>query len=537
MKRIIALLACCLMLLSLTACNEDDGSGAVFKYDISANPKTLDPQMANDINSELIIRNVFMGLLTENADGSLSEGVAEDYIVSDDGLVYTFKLREDVFWRFGSDDYQQCTAQDFVYGFRRLFLPETAAPLASEYYCIKNSKPISYGIIPDLSLLGVEALGDFELKITLDAPNPRFPSLLTKAPAMPCNEEFFLNSQGKYGLNAECTPSNGAFYLRSWNYDPYTITDNNNLILRRNAENSASRKVYPQGLNFFIMEDGGFVEDFVGGTTSCIAVNDDDAALISGDFTVQEFRNKTVGLIFNRSFPLFRVDEFRSALASLADRDAIGAALANYTAAEAIVPHEVSMLDESYRGLAGDAMTPQYSTQRAQAQYNAALDRLDKDLFARARIIAPDRSAAEAVSYLMQEWQREFGFYCIVETLGEEDYRRRLSEGSFEMAVIELTGSYNSPAAYLEHFRKNSTDNYGKYASADFERLMEEAATAADLSQSAAKYDEAEQLLIDSAAFVPLFYRNEYFFIGEDMTDIIYNPFSKTVDFSIAKKF
>ena len=64
-----------------------------------------------------------MGLLTANADGSLSEGVASDYIVSDDGLVYTFKLRQDVYWVDADEFERQCTAKDFVYGFQRLFLP------------------------------------------------------------------------------------------------------------------------------------------------------------------------------------------------------------------------------------------------------------------------------------------------------------------------------------------------------------------------------------------------------------------------------
>lgn len=478
-----------------------------------------------------------MGLLTANADGSLSEGVASDYIVSDDGLVYTFKLRQDVYWVDADEFERQCTAKDFVYGFQRLFLPETSAPRASEYYCIKNSREINMGGSSDASILGVKALGDFELEITLDYPNPRLPALLSEPPAMPCCEEFFTDSQGKYGLSAECTPSNGAFYVYSWDYDPYTITDNNNLILRRNSKNSESRKVYPSGLNFFIEENGEFTADFLGGTTTCVAVTDEDAALIKGDYSCEEYKNITVGLIFNRSFELFKIPDFRRALATLTDRRTISKALTNFSSASAIVPEEVSMLDKSYRELAGSALTPKYSTEAAREYYDKALSKLNKDLFAGARIIVPNESAAEAVGYLMQEWQREYGFYCVVETLNETEYRARLKSGDFELAAVELTGSYNSPSAYLECFRKGNASNYGKFVSSDFEELMNSAEKAVDLAESAKLYAEAEQLIIDEAAFVPLYYKNEYFYYDKDCADIIYNPFTKNVYFRDSKRF
>jgi oligopeptide transport system substrate-binding protein len=478
-----------------------------------------------------------MGLLTANADGSLSAGVASDYIVSDDGLVYTFKLRQDIYWTDGDEFERQCTAADFVYGFGRLFLPETNAPRASEYFCIKNSQAIYNGALKDLSYLGVKANGDFELVITLDYPNPRLPSLLAETPAMPCNEEFFLSSQGKYGLSAECTPSNGAFYVKTWSYDPYTITDNNNLILRKNSLNDAAVQIFPSGLNFFIEENGDFVADFNDGTTSCIAVTDEDTSAIKGDYTREEFNDITVGMIFNESFKLFSSENFRNALASLVNRETIGSALKDFTTAEAIVPYEVSMLDKTYRELAESVSAPDYSVDKAQFLYNKALPQLDKDLFVGTRIIVPDESAAEAVSYIMQEWQREFGFYCIVETPSEAEYNRRLASGDFEIAVVELTGSYNSPAAYLERFMRKDSDNYGGFSDAEFDSLMNSADTAADLEESAELYAQAEQRLLDKAAFVPLYYKNEYFYMADDCADIVYNPFTKTVDFSSAKQF
>ncbi len=535
-RKFAAVLAACICALSFSGCSEDDGSGRIFKYNISANPGSLDPQTASDSNSDLLISSIYMGLLKANPDGSLSGGVAEDYIVSDDGLVYTFKLRQDVYWIDKGNEFEElCTAHDFVFAFRRLFDPNTRAARASEYYCIKNAEHVNLGRIPLVSEIGVKALNDFELEITLGSPNPQFPTLLTKTPAMPCNEKYFTQAQGKYGLSAETTPSNGDFYIRTWDYDPYTITDNNHIILRRNAKSNERERVYPSGLNFFIVDEAGFVNDFLSGTTSCIAVTDEQAGSISGEYTVQSYSNISVGLAFNTKYGLFGNADFRRALASLVNTDDMTAAMPHYQLSDGAVPMEVTLLDKRYREYAGDSAKLPYDEAAARSFYDLAEPTLDRELLVGARIIMPDDTTAEAVSYIMQEWQRVFGFYCVVQQLSQEEYDKRLRDGDYEIAVLELTGGYNSPEAYLKPFTGSSSENYTGYTSVDFERLMTQAGRAVELSESADLYIQAEELLLNDAIFIPLCYKNEYFFIEEDSRDIYYNPFTKTVDFSEAK--
>ncbi len=534
-RYIAAILAVCISITTLTACREEDGSGGIFKYDIASNPDSLDPQTALDSESDLLIASIYKGLLTVNPDGSLGAGVAEDYIVSDDGLVYKFKLRQDVWWSDRGDFSEQCTAHDFVFSFRRLFDPETRAGRASEYYCIKNAEQINKGYIPDVTRLGVKATGDFELEITLAYPNPQFPVLLTQSPAMPCNENYFTQAQGKYGLSAETTPSNGAFYVKTWDYDFYTITDNNHIILRRNEKNSELSQIFPYGLNFFIVDESRFLNDFSNGVTSCIAVTDEEAMLLNGEYTVEDYSNITVGMIFNTEYKLFKIADFRRALASLVDRTELSGMLSHYTMAEGVVPYEVSLLDEIYRDYAGDGAVPEYSTKKAQSYYEKAQPQIDSDQLIGARIILPDESAVDAVSSVMQQWQKELGFYCTMEVLPHDEYLKRLQSGDYEIAVTELVGGYNSPEAYLKPFTRDSSENYSGYGNMEFEKLMKQASRAVELSESADMYVEAEKTILSEAAFVPLFYKNEYFFIGEEIWDIYYNPFTKTIDFSKAK--
>lgn len=523
------------IITSLTGCRKDDGLGRVFKYDISANPKTLDPQQANEPNSNTIIANMFTGLVEIAQDGSVQKGAAEDYSISQSGLTYNFKLRQDIYWMDGRDFEKQCTANDFVFGFWRLFLPETESPRAKDYFCIKNARAVNEGRITDIGKLGVKAKSDFELEITLESPNPRFLSMLAEPPAMPCCEEYFKNAQGRYGLSAECTPSNGAFYLKSWTYSPYNTTDINNLILRKHTKNAEARTICPSGLNFFIEDKEKHIPDFKNGDVSCIAVSNNEKPEIKGSYSVYEFNNITCGLVFNSKFALFKNENFCKSLCMLADRNAIMEALPEYEKAEGIVPKQVSMDGAGYRETKGAVNIPEYNVKAATDLYNSISSQLDKSLLTGAKIIVPDVAAQTAVSYVMQEWQRELGFYCKVKVLSENEYAKALEDGDFDIAVLELSGKYNSPSAYLEQFTKSSGENYTKFYNAELEDYLNKAEEAASSSESAALYLKAEQTLIDRCAFYPLYYKNEYFFTSKNGEDIIYNPFSKTVNFTLAK--
>ncbi|MBQ9483408.1 MAG: peptide ABC transporter substrate-binding protein, partial [Ruminiclostridium sp.] len=153
-------------LFSLSSCrdSEDGGEGKKglngwFTSVITGSPATLDPQTCTGDDAEQIIANVFRGLYRRDDGGKVVPAMAESVSVSDDGLVYTFGLSENVMW-YGKNDFSaECTAEDFVFAFRRLVDPAMRSERAAEYYCIKNAKEINTGKLTDLTLLGVEAGG------------------------------------------------------------------------------------------------------------------------------------------------------------------------------------------------------------------------------------------------------------------------------------------------------------------------------------------------------------------------------------------
>lgn len=198
----------------MTGCENTDN--AYIYFELPETPLTLDPQTASTDTELLIIRNIYEGLLRVDAKGNIVNGVTESY--EKKGLSYIFKIREDAKWNNGDD----VTAEDFVFAFKRAVNPKTLAPFASRLYPIKNAKNIHKGRIP-INKLGVKALDDKTLKITLDYDDSDFLHNLTTSVAMPCNRNFFEESSGKYGLFRDNITSNGSYRLSKWNKESFGI--------------------------------------------------------------------------------------------------------------------------------------------------------------------------------------------------------------------------------------------------------------------------------------------------------------------------
>lgn len=526
------LLAVIIITPLLSSCKESDGSGYIFKYDIASNPRTLDPQTATDASALVVMYNMFEGLLKLDERGQVVSGVAGEYGVSSDGLLYTFYLREDCYWTDGRDFEARCTARDFLFAFRRLFSPATKSENAAGFFCIKNAAAVNSGSA-DMKQLGIRAIDDFTLEIALQYPNPNFPYLLTTAPAMPCSEEFFGGTGGRYGLSPTAVAGNGAFYLLRWNYDPYSTVDNN-LVLRRNARNNDAERVFPYGLNFFIDEPDVAANLRSGAAHALLAYGDTAAELIDAGFSHEDFVTAVWGVAFNRRGALKNSD-LRAALATAVNRDLLPGGR-GLTITTAIVPKAVSVGAEEYRAIAGGV------PKAVDIPDKRAL--LEKGLIAVGHenaaslelIIQADDAVEELAGYVTQQWQAELGFYCNIRVVSADDMTGVLSGGDYDLALVKISGKWNSPAAYLGRFSSGAGNSMG-ISSGELAGLLTNAERSGAARQSAEYFFRAEKLIVDSAAFIPLCFQTESFLFDSDCEGIIYNPFSGAVDFRNAKIF
>ncbi len=184
-------------------------------------PQTLD-QARTSVNIEaFVLKDLYEGLTIYDPNGKIVPGAAESWQVSDDGTVYTFKIRDAAKWSNGDP----VTAGDFVFSMRRIQDPKTAAPYANILYPIKNAEKANKGEVP-LDQLGVRAVDDKTLEITLERPTPFFIELLAHQTGLPVHPAT-VEAQGDNFVRPGVMVSNGAFKLTEQvTNDHITVTKN-----------------------------------------------------------------------------------------------------------------------------------------------------------------------------------------------------------------------------------------------------------------------------------------------------------------------
>jgi oligopeptide transport system substrate-binding protein len=187
-------------------------------YPLTTEPPTLDIQLATDTTSHAIIRQCIEGLYEYRGDGSMQPAGATGYEVSDDGLVYTIKLREDAVWSDG----EPVIAQHYVDGVIRLLDPETAAEYAWLMYDIEGAEAFNTGEMDDPELVGVKALDDYTLEVTLAEPTSYFETILPFSTFYPVRLDL-VEKYGDQWTEPGNYVSNGPYLLDSWEHEAEVV--------------------------------------------------------------------------------------------------------------------------------------------------------------------------------------------------------------------------------------------------------------------------------------------------------------------------
>lgn len=212
-RRTLGLGASALALTTVAACGGGGGGAArparILHLGNGAEPLSLDPHKASGTWENRIIGDMFIGLTTEDASANPIPGMAESWTTSPDGLTWTFKLR-DATWSDGVP----VTADDFVFAFRRILDPKTAAQYATMLNGFKNAEAVLAGTMPT-DAVGARAIDPKTLELTLDHPMPYLPGLLTHYTSFPVPKHV-VEKFGETWIQPENIQVNGPFKLKEW---------------------------------------------------------------------------------------------------------------------------------------------------------------------------------------------------------------------------------------------------------------------------------------------------------------------------------
>lgn len=532
MKRFVSLILVAVILLSCCSCSVK-GSGKSISYPISASPSTLDPQFAKEVEAQLIINNIFEGLVRLNARGDIISGIAENWKISSDKLTYTFNLKEDTEWfcpsaiknEFGKEFYEyfssvKVTAHDFVFAFRRAVLPETQSANAYRLFVIKNATKVNAGEYGG-SLLGVTAVDDFTLKIELEEPCDDFLKRLTESVFMPCNEEFFKKMNGRYGLSNRHILCNGPFYVSSWDTET-------SLTIKNNKYYAGEQDVYPATVVFSYDSNNTSVADKIASGSASAALLPPDISTPKDSTVLKTINNAVFGFYFNCSDPVLSNLDIRLALCTSMDRSLFGAN-EEVQVQSGLVPQSCYAGGFVYRDAVGSqTFEHAHNNEKAKEHWQNGLSALNKSSVS-LTVLCPEWMDS-SVRQQLQIWQQVLGIGIgiTIETMDSQSIKSAVASGNYQIALTDIESSYTNAADFLSSF---TNGGIFRFTSPDYVNLIDNILSAETDEEALENCYFAENLLLENATCYPLYARSSRFVVAEDVEGIYMPGGENTVCF------
>lgn len=489
-KKISIVLSCILIITLFSGCTNKTEDAYIY-FELPNVPQTLDPQTASSDAELLIIRNIYEGLLRKDADGKIVKGAAKKYDV--DGLTYTFEIREDAVWSNGD----AVTAHDFVFAFRRAIDPKTKAPFATRLLCIKNAKAINSGKMSSDNL-GVSAIDNKTLKITLEYSDKSFENTLTTSVAMPCQEKLFNKAAGKYGLESKFILSNGSYKLTKWNKTSFGIR------LYRHEEYNGS--FYAKNAAVFLTcNDNETVNEKLLKNSIDIAFVDCADVDMLEDKGLKTATCQNICWVLTLDNNVFSKN-MRSALAQLVGGEVYSKSLPKgYKTAQSIFPQIIT------ENPPADGTTI-YNLESGRKLYISEINKLKDKKFPTNIILYyyDDGSAKSIVTDIVGHWQSNLSAFVNIESVSDASLLLpELVSTSLPMAIFPIRADSGNIYEYVKKF---GFDYNGK------------------------TLGEVQKEILTDCTIIPLAYQNTCIAYSKAITNLSTTPGDGYIDFSLIIK-
>lgn len=527
-KRIVAVMLTVAMAASLLAgcgvpkSNDDKGGSnkesaeKVFRYSTNTEATTLDPTKANCVPDNEIQHAVTEGLV-RNTGGEITAGVAEDWEVSEDGLVYTFTLNPDAKWSDG----EQIKAQDFVYAWQRLMDPATAAPYAFIGEYIKNGAEVEKGEVAPTEL-GVVAKDDTTLEVTLVHPTSYFLSLVGSSAQFAPLRQDVVEKYGKdFAADAEKNVYSGPYILTSaenqkWIFEPNEeYWDKENIHLDRvelsyvqNTDTSLA--MYESGDLDYTKVPSAAVPKYEG-KDNVYRDGSVDYYYFNCDGESAAMKNKNFRLALNYAFN-------RNANNKLVNNDV-------HAPSNAIVFSGLKGVEKTYGEESNLQSYPlDGDTAKAKEYLDAALKELGlaspSDITI--AITTTDNDSSKKQAEACQEmWKKELGINVEINQITYAEVLKRHNTGEFDIIWGGWVSDYDDPYSYLELYKSDCVYNYSRYKNDEVDKLLNATQTETDAAKRMDMLHQAEQIVIDDAALLPQGERNVHYLVDEDVKGLV----------------
>ena len=509
---------------------------AGFTVQYGSNPETLDPALNSAIDGANTIITIFEPLLLINENNEVIGGQAESWEASEDGLTWTFTMRDGLKWSDGTD----LNAKDFEYSFKRMVDPNTAAPYAETCLGMIDGFEEAAGFPdadgnptaePNPDALNVKASDDGKtLTIVLSYPCSYFDKMAAFATMSPVQQATVEANGDAWCTSPDTFVSNGPYMITDW-------TPSERIVLTKNPNYVGgwdSSKIVSDTITLLLLEDS---------SASYAAYNSGEAQLIKdvptdeipsltkaedgGDFYVDTILG-TYYVSLNLQRDAFKDAKVRKALSLAIDRDYVANTImqGTYSAADSIVGPGI--VDES--GYFHDNGNAPYISADYEANLAEAKKLLEEAGYPNGEgyptIEYSTNDAGYHVplaEYLQQAWG-DLGITLTINKMEWSSFTPARRAGEYDVARNGWVMDYNDPSNMLDLFCSGNGNNDGKYSNADFDAAID-ASRVADSAEHFAQLHKAEDILMEDMGCLPIAYYNDYWLQSPTLKGTWHSPY------------
>lgn len=491
-------------------------------------PPQLDPMRSTDAISGVVLGHVMEGLLRYDENGELVGGVAERW--EQNGTEFTFWLRDNARWSNGLP----VTAHDFEFAWKKVLEPATASQYSFILYPILNAEKANTGELP-LDAVGVRALDDKTLQVTLETPIAYFDRIVAFVTFLPANQAFFEQTAGRYGADPDMMLYNGPFMMTSWVHGA-------SLRLERNPYYWNQDHAKLDVINFAHMTSDS--------NTLFNLYKDGQIALT--DLTVQMLEEAMLqrwplesfaeGTVFFTDFN-FRPERLtsnynlRKALQLSQDADELVnrvIKLPGYQPAVSLFPRWV----QGSEGLLRDEFPPpphQRNVEKAREHLRLALQELGLQTLPPLVLLSGDTPVARLQAEYYQElWRRELGLEIRID---EQIFRQRLqkmTDGDFDMVLSGWGPDYNDGLTFADLYASWNLNNRGRYVNPELDANVRIAQSSLDATERARAFAEIQRIVYEDAVHISNYERGYVYSTDPRLKGVVRRVFGPETDYSYA---
>lgn len=509
---------------------------AGFTVQYGSNPETLDPALNSAIDGANTIITIFEPLLLINENNEVIGGQAESWEASEDGLTWTFTMRDGLKWSDGTD----LNAKDFEYSFKRMVDPNTAAPYAETCLGMIDGFEEAAGfpdadgnptVDPNPEALNVKASEDGKtLTIVLSYPCSYFDKMAAFATMSPVQQATVEANGDSWCTSPDTFVSNGPYMITDW-------TPSERIVLTKNPNYVGgwdSSKIVSDTITLLLLEDS---------SASFAAYNSGEAQLIKdvptdeipsltkaedgGDFYVDTILG-TYYVSLNLQRDAFKDAKVRKALSLAIDRDYVANTImqGTYTTADSIVGPGI--VDES--GYFHDNGNAPYISADYEANLAEAKKLLEEAGYPNGEGYPTIEYSTNdsgyhvpLAEYLQQAWG-DLGITLTINKMEWSSFTPARRAGEYDVARNGWVMDYNDPSNMLDLFCSGNGNNDGKYSNPDFDAAID-ASKVADSAEHFAQLHKAEDILMEDTGCLPIAYYNDYWLQSPTLKGTWHSPY------------